>query len=217
MVDGKEENNIIEISDSDFGEITDRGEDSVIQLLEDCSERNKDAGEVLEQQNESLSLEEGQSASGIVSGKNATQEAQKEPISEIKVKVVKKKKTPEVEWKLVVRTRRKTKFFSFCEVFGGKVEVETWALAGSQQVSWIICFVFSSIPPCRFRACWEPGGRHWWCLAWSMGWGRERASCWRLRPRRGRSTWSTWRTTPSTPSSATLATSLRRRWWRLPA
>ena len=54
MVDGKEENSIIEISDTDFGEITDRGEDSVVKLLEDCSGRNK---EVLEQQNKSLSLE----------------------------------------------------------------------------------------------------------------------------------------------------------------
>ena len=172
MVDGKEENSIIEISDTDFGEITNRGEDSVVKLLEDCSGRNK---EVLEQQNKSLSLEEIQSASGIVLGKKATQEAQKEPTPETIVKVVKKKKTTEVEWKLVDRTRRKIKFFSFCEMFGGKVEVETWALARSQKVSRIICFVSPSVPPCRFPVFLEPGGRHWWCLAWSMGWGRGRA------------------------------------------
>ena len=135
MVPGEEQNRTIEISDTDFGQITDNRQDSATKLLEDCSDSIKEVGEVLEQQNESVSLEERQSVSVIVMGESDALEAGKENNSGVPTNEAKKKKTLEVEWKPVARGRRKTKFFSFCEVFGGKAEVETWALARSQQVT----------------------------------------------------------------------------------
>ena len=114
----------------------------------------------MEQQNESVSLEERQSVSVIVMGESDALEAGKENNSGVPTNEAKKKKTLEVEWKPVARARRKTKFFSFCEVFGGKAEVETWALARSQQVTGYSVSLLSSLPPCRFPVCLGPGGQH---------------------------------------------------------
>ena len=55
-------------------------------------------------------------------------------IKENKVKAKKLKKIIEIQWKSVRRQRRKNKFFSFCEEYGGHVKVEVVSFDTSQQV-----------------------------------------------------------------------------------
>ena len=55
-------------------------------------------------------------------------------IKENKLKVKKRIKVIEIKWKSVRRLRRKTKFFSFCEEYGGHVKVEVVRFDTSQQV-----------------------------------------------------------------------------------
>ena len=122
---------VIELSDSSVEEVVEEVEmeSKVVELDEATEESDKpDENKSVELEERLIESEHPNSANPMVQD-NKLQVVEK-PV----IKRKNKRKLVEIEWRPVTRDRRKTKLYSFCDVFGGPAQVEVVGLAAAQRV-----------------------------------------------------------------------------------
>jgi hypothetical protein len=136
-MDKEDEPSIIVINDDSTEENSQDPEENG----EDRIANGKDESVELEEKEFSCSVKVVVETSSGISSENTiaeTEEKEKEGLLEVpkpKASAPKaKKKAVEIKWKSVKRMKRKTKIFTFCETFGGPVEVEAWGAERSSMV-----------------------------------------------------------------------------------